>query len=73
MCLVQLQAAVPGSVWGLISNNVEEEDYNYSAPAAGEDHHDNHVVSHYLLNVLSCVFGPAYQQQCGGGGLQLLC
>ena len=36
MCLVQLQAAGPGSVWGLISNNVEEEDYNYCADD-GED------------------------------------
>ena len=35
MCLVQLQAG-PGSVWGLISSNGEEEDYNYCA-ADGED------------------------------------
>ena len=58
VCLVQLQAG-PGSVWGLISSNGEEEDYNYCADDGedvdGEDlnYYEDHVVSEQQLVVLS--------------------
>ena len=48
MCLVQLQAAGPGSVWGLISNNVEEEDYNYCADGEDLDEED----LNYFMRIL---------------------
>ena len=53
MCLVQLQAAGPGSVWGLISNNVEEEDYNYCADDGDLNYYEDPVVPEQQLVALS--------------------